>query len=109
MQRVNSATLPLLLKNGAKTVLMFGAPSGEATMMQAEAFAEAWADHHDLAHFAYIDAFDEVALARHFGVHVMPTTIVLAGDRTLARFEGRCPPMLIGAALASRGEMRTAA
>jgi hypothetical protein len=64
MQRLTSETLPDFIAGSETAAILFGAPQGEATLDQAHAFAEAWIEHRDHAGFAYVDAFDHVAIAR---------------------------------------------
>lgn len=109
MKRVNPETLSSVLAGAAKTVLLFGAPTGDRTMAQASVFAELWIAHRDSVAFAYVDAFDHVKLARAYKIGRLPTTLVLEGDQIVARFDGFCPPTRIEAALNGTAPMRTAA
>jgi hypothetical protein len=108
MKRVTSETLPELLNSEAKTVLLFGAPTGRLMMAQADAFAEAWADHHDEAAFAYVDALTDAELTQTYGVRRLPTILVMNGPGVAARLEGLCSPARIGAALMPASEVRAA-
>ena len=89
MQRLNEATLGGFLRERGVSAVMFGAPRGEATMIQAVEFADAWLDCHNDAGFGYVDAFDNVAAARDYGVRVLPTTVVFDGGEIVAWIEGR--------------------
>jgi thioredoxin-like negative regulator of GroEL len=109
MKRVTPEMLSDMLDDNAKTVLLFGAPTGEPTMAQASDFADAWTDHHDRAAFGYVDAFAHVSLARAFGIRVLPTTLVMDGHDVVARLEGRCSAARIAVALLAPTERRAAA
>lgn len=109
MQRVSPENVSDLLTQDARTVLLFGAPHGESVMAQAVVFAEAWVEHRAEAAFGYVDAAEHVALARSFGVRVLPTTLVLDRSEIVARFEGRCSGAAIASALFAPPDARVAA
>jgi hypothetical protein len=89
MQRLNNSTLYDFLAEPGVAAVMFGAPEGEATMDQAEHFAEAWLDCHDDANFGYVDAFADVAAARNCAVRVLPTTMIVSDGEVVGWIEGR--------------------
>lgn len=89
MQRLNDATLRDFLREPGVCAVMFGAPEGEATMAQAVEFADAWLECHDEAGFGYVDALENVATARAYGVRVLPTTMIFDNGEVVAWIEGR--------------------
>lgn len=89
MQKLNNDTLQSFVSEPGVSAIMFGAPSGEATMNQALEFAEAWLACHDDANFGYIDAFANVAAARAYAVRVLPTTMIVRAGEVIAWIEGR--------------------
>jgi hypothetical protein len=99
MQKLNNDTLQGFVSEPGVSAIMFGAPTGEATMDQAVEFAEAWLDCHDDASFGYIDAFDNVAAARAYAVRVLPTTMIVREGEVIAWIEGRHASPRITAAI----------
>jgi len=99
MQRLNSNTVQRFVREADIAALMFGSPESETTMAQAIEFALAWADNSGTAQFGYVDAFQNIAAARSFGVRMLPTTLIVRNGEVVARLEGRQPSMLIEAAL----------
>lgn len=90
MQKLTNKTLQSFINEPGVNVIMFGAPSGEATMNHALDFAEAWLDCHDDANFGYVDAFQNVAAARAYAIRVLPTTMVAKDGEIIAWIESNC-------------------
>lgn len=109
MQRLNTDTLSDFLSDPGVSVVMFGAPQGEATMDQAVQFAEAWLDCHDEADFGYVDAFENVSAARDYSVRVLPTTMVVANGEVTAWIEGRHSSIRIAQAIRNAERIPVAA
>lgn len=99
MQRLNSNTVHGFVRDADIAALMFGSPESETTMAQAIEFALAWADNSGDAQFGYVDAFDNIAAARSFGVRLLPTTLIVRSGQVIAKLEGRQPSLVIEAAL----------
>jgi hypothetical protein len=106
MQKLNNNNLQSFIDEPGVSVVMFGAPTGEATMNQALAFAEAWLDCHDDANFGYIDAFDDVAAARTYRVRVLPTTMVAKNGQVVAWIEGNCSRARVSEMIACANAIR---
>lgn len=101
MQRLTTDTLPAFRASSRISLLLFGAPEGEATMRQAMMFAETWADHGERAAFGYVDAFENIAAARAFGVRVLPTTCLILDGDVATVLEGVHESHRLAAAIAS--------
>jgi len=99
MQRLNNDTLQPFINERGVSVIMFGAPDGEATMAQAIDFADAWFDCHDEANFGYIDAFANAVAARAYAVRVLPTTMIARDGEIIAWIEGRHASTIITSAI----------
>jgi len=109
MERLNSETLSHFLSEPGVAAVMFGAPTGEASMDQAVQFAEAWLECHDEANFGYVDAFENVAAARAYSVRVLPTTMIVADGAPIAWIEGRHSSSRITQAIRNAGRVSVAA
>ncbi len=109
MQRLNNDTLNAFINERGVTAVMFGAPTGEATMDQAVQFADAWLECHDEAHFGYVDAFANVAAARAFAVRVLPTTMIAREGEIIAWIEGRHSSVRIAQAVRNADRVPVAA
>jgi hypothetical protein len=101
MQRLTPETFSEFVSANHVAAILFAAPDGEASMEQANEFAETWADHSSEAGFGYLDAFAHVAQARAYGVRILPTTIVTHEGVEIARHEGRCPSARLSVAIAT--------
>jgi thioredoxin-like negative regulator of GroEL len=88
MKRLSSETFGSFISEAATAAVMFGSPTGDATMDQAIEFVDAWERRRDVG-FGYVDAFEQIALARSFSIRVLPTTLVLRQGEIVARYEGR--------------------
>ena len=88
MKRLSAETFSSFISEGDIAAVMFGSPTGEATMEQAIEFADTWKRRRDVG-FGYVDAFEQVALTRSFSIRVLPTTLVLRDGKVVARYEGR--------------------
>lgn len=88
MRRLSKIIFDSFVRGRDVAAVMFGAPRHEATMEQALDFVAAWAGQSRVG-FGYVDAFEEVALARYFEIRVLPTILVLYGGEELVRLEGR--------------------
>ncbi len=88
MKRLGMETIGRFLSEADVAAVMFGAPTGEATMNQAVEFAGAWRRCKEVS-FGYVDAFEEVALARSLAIRVLPTTLVVRNGKIVERYEGR--------------------
>lgn len=109
MHRLNHYTLEDFVRERDIAVIMFGAPESEATMAQAIEFADLWADRAGDAAFGYLDALDNVSVARRCGVRVLPTTLVFNAGEIVKRFEGHTPALRIGAAISHTNTFHQAA
>jgi thioredoxin-like negative regulator of GroEL len=99
MQRLNTNTVQRFVREAELAVVMFGSPDSQATMAQAVEFALAWADNGDAAQFGYVDAFENIAAARAFGIRLLPTTLIVRDGAIAAKLEGRQPSLRIESAL----------
>jgi thioredoxin-like negative regulator of GroEL len=99
MQRLNANTVQRFVREADLAVVMFGSPESQATMAQAIEFALTWADNGDAAQFGYVDAFENIASARAFGIRLLPTTLLMRNGDVVAKLEGRQPSLCIEAAL----------
>jgi thioredoxin-like negative regulator of GroEL len=99
MQRLNATTTHPFVRGAKNAVLMFGSPESEVTMMQALEFAFAWADNSDIAQFGYVDAFENIAAARAFGIRVLPTILIARDGAVVCKLEGQQRATRIEAAL----------
>lgn len=88
MKRLSLETFGSFVGEANISAIMFGSPTGDATRDQAIEFADAWTRRGDVS-FGYVDAFEQVALARSFSIRVLPTTLVLRDGEVVARYEGR--------------------
>lgn len=109
MQRLNANTVPRFVREAEVAVVMFGSPESQATMAQAIEFAIAWADNGGAAQFGYVDAFENIAAARAFGIRLLPTTLVTRDGAIVAKLEGRQPSLRIESALRAATELHCAA
>lgn len=101
MQKLTNNTLQPFVSERGTTVVMFGAPDGQATLNQALEFADAWLECHDEANFGYVDAFENVAAARAYAVRVLPTTMIARDGEIIAWIEGRHSSHAIAAEIAN--------
>jgi hypothetical protein len=88
MKRLNAESFRSLVENGDTAAVLFGSPTGDATMEQAIEFVHAWRRRADVS-FGYVDAFEQIGLARSFAITVLPTTLVLRNGNVVARYEGQ--------------------
>ena len=109
MERLNTETLSRFLGQPGVAAVMFGAPTGKASMDQAVQFAEAWLECHDDANFGYVDAFTNVAAARTYSVRVLPTTMIFADGEPIAWIEGRYASTRIAQAIHNAARVPMAA
>jgi hypothetical protein len=109
MQKLNNDTLQSFIAEPGTAAIMFGAPTGEATMDQAIEFADAWLDCHDDASFGYIDAFTNVAAARAYAVRVLPTTMITRDGEVVAWIEGRHASTRVAAEIRSASRVHAMA
>lgn len=99
MQRLNAANTQRFVREAESAVVLFGSPDSEITMAQAIEFALAWADNSGDAQFGYVDAFENIAVARAFGIRLLPTTLITHRGEVVAMLEGQQPSLRIEAAL----------
>lgn len=88
MKRLSLETFNSFVEGANIVAVMFGAPAGDATKEQAIEFADTWRKRRDVG-FGYVDAFEQIALARSFSIRVLPTTLVLRNGKVVAKYEGR--------------------
>jgi thioredoxin-like negative regulator of GroEL len=99
MQRLNATEVNRFVREAGLAVVMFGSPESESTMAQAVEFALAWANAADTVRFGYVDAFENIATARAFGVRLLPTTLIVRNGEVVATLEGIQPSLRIESAL----------
>lgn len=99
MQRLNTTTVQRFVREADLAVIMFGSPESETTMAQAIEFALVWADSGDVAQFGYVDAFENIAAARAYGIRLLPTTLIVRRGDIVSKLEGRQPSLRIETAL----------
>jgi hypothetical protein len=101
MERLDEDTLADFLQSGEVAVVLFGAPTGRPTLAQAQEFALVWADQPDAARFGYLDALDNEAARRAFGIRILPTSVVFCKGVAAVKLEGFRSGRTIEAALRS--------
>jgi hypothetical protein len=98
VRRLSAKIFDRFVTESDVAAVLFVAPCGEASMAQAIDFAAAWADHPH-ARFGYVDAFQDVSLARVLEIRRLPTILVLRGGEEVSRLEGRQSALSIACAL----------
>lgn len=88
MKRLSQQNFRAFTHHSETSAVLFGSPHGDATLDQAVEFAAAWVRCRSIA-FGYVDALEQVYLAKLFAIRVLPTTLLLRRGRVIARWEGR--------------------